>query len=118
MRARGNSENGQAAVLLALAFVGLLAFTALAIDGGNAFLVRRNAQNAADSAALGGARTVQRLFYPLPDDPPVASPDTHVRIIINDAAQRNGVPDTNGDPADIVNSHVQAYYVNASGDRI
>jgi hypothetical protein len=118
MRSRRDSELGQAAVLLALAFVGLLAFTALAIDGGNAYLTRRNAQNAADSAALGGTRAIQRLLYPMPGDPPVESPDTYLRVLINDAAQRNGVADTNGNPQDDINGHVQAYYVNASGDRV
>ena len=32
---RQKSESGQAAVLLALGMIGLLAFTALAIDGGS-----------------------------------------------------------------------------------
>jgi hypothetical protein len=49
------SERGQAIVLLVLAMIGLLAFTALVIDGGMAFSERRNAQNAADAAALSGA---------------------------------------------------------------
>lgn len=118
MRSKRDSEAGQAAVILALAFVGLLAFAALSIDGGNAFLTRRNAQNAADAAALGGARTVQRLLYPMPEDPPMASPDTYLRALINDAAQRNGVPDSNEDPQDSVNTNVQAYYINAGGDRV
>jgi hypothetical protein len=118
MRLRRDSEGGQAAVLLALAFVGLLAFTALAIDGGNAYLTRRNAQNAADSAALGGTRAIQRLLYPMPGDLPVESPDTYLRILINDAAQRNGVADTNGNPQDDVNAYVEAYYINAGGDRV
>ena len=42
-------------VLLVLAIVGLLAFTALAIDGGMVYSDRRTAQNTADSAALAGA---------------------------------------------------------------
>ena len=115
MKPRRDSQAGQAAVILALAFVGLLAFTALAIDGGNAYLIRRNAQNAADAAAFGGARAVQRLLYPMPDDTPVESPDTHLRLLITDVAQRNGVPDTNGDPQDMINANVEAYYIDASG---
>jgi len=47
-----SSERGQALVLIALAITGLIGITALAIDGGNAFLDRRTAQNAADSAAM------------------------------------------------------------------
>ncbi len=49
------SEAGQAFVLLALAFVGMIGFAGLAIDGGIVFTDRRHAQNAADAAALAGA---------------------------------------------------------------
>ena len=51
------TERGQAIVLIALAIVGLVGFTALAIDGGNAFSDRRHAQNAADTAVLSAALT-------------------------------------------------------------
>jgi hypothetical protein len=49
------SERGQSIVLLALAFITMLGFTGLAIDGGILFTERRHAQNAADAAALAGA---------------------------------------------------------------
>ncbi len=49
-------EGGQAIVLIALMLVVLLGFVALAIDGGNAYTQKREAQNAADAAALAGAR--------------------------------------------------------------
>jgi len=48
-------ERGQALILIVFAIIGLIGLTALAVDGGNAFLETRRAQNAADSAALGGA---------------------------------------------------------------
>jgi Flp pilus assembly protein TadG len=48
-------EKGQALVLIALAIVGMIGLIALAIDGGNAFADRRQAQNAADSASLAAA---------------------------------------------------------------
>jgi hypothetical protein len=48
-------ESGQALILIVLAIVGLVGLTALAIDGGNAFSDRRNAQGAADAAALAAA---------------------------------------------------------------
>jgi hypothetical protein len=48
-------EHGQALVLIALALVGLAGIAGLVIDGGNVFLDRRNAQNAADTAALTAA---------------------------------------------------------------
>jgi hypothetical protein len=48
-------EKGQAMVLLVLAFIVLLGFTALAIDGGMVYSDRRTSQNAADAASLAGA---------------------------------------------------------------
>jgi len=48
-------ERGQAIILIAFAIVGLIAIVALAIDGGNVFLDRRRAQNAADTAAYAAA---------------------------------------------------------------
>ena len=50
-----NAQKGQALVMIALAIVGLVGITGLAIDGGNIFSERRRAQNAADTAALGAA---------------------------------------------------------------
>lgn len=49
-------EKGQAIVLIVLAIVGLVAITALAVDGGNVFADRRKAQSAVDNAALAAAR--------------------------------------------------------------
>jgi hypothetical protein len=49
-------EKGQTIVLVALIFVGLLMAAGLAMDGGRLLLARREAQNAADAAALAGAR--------------------------------------------------------------
>ena len=49
-------ERGQTIVLIALSMVGLLGFTALAVDGGMALNDRRRAQGAADAASLAGAR--------------------------------------------------------------
>ena len=56
-------ERGQALVIIALAVVGLFGFSALAIDGSRVFSDRRNAQNAADTAALAAA-----LAYVRADD--------------------------------------------------
>ncbi len=57
MKSKAN-ERGQAIVLLAVGFVMLLGFTALAIDGGMVYADRRQAQNAADSAALAAALAI------------------------------------------------------------
>jgi Flp pilus assembly protein TadG len=48
-------NRGQIIVVLALVLVALLGFTALAIDSAMIYSDRRNAQNAADAAALAGA---------------------------------------------------------------
>lgn len=48
------SESGQAIVLIVFAVVGLIGFTALAIDGGMLFSDRRHAQSASDAASLAG----------------------------------------------------------------
>jgi uncharacterized membrane protein len=55
-----SSEKGQAIVLVAFAVIGLVAFAALAIDGGRVFSDKRKAQNAADSAALSVALAIAR----------------------------------------------------------
>lgn len=49
------SERGQAIVLIVFLVIGLFAITGLAVDGGMAYADRRQAQNAADSAALSAA---------------------------------------------------------------
>ena len=55
---KDKSESGQIVILLALAFVGILAFTALAIDGAMIYSDRRIAQNGADAASISGAQAV------------------------------------------------------------
>jgi hypothetical protein len=52
------NESGQAIILIALALTVLLAFAAMAIDLGNVFTEKREAQNAADAAALAGAHQI------------------------------------------------------------
>lgn len=52
---RINSQKGQALILIAFGIVALIGFTALAVDGGRVFSDRRNAQNAADTAAMAAA---------------------------------------------------------------
>lgn len=54
------SERGQALVIMAIAMIGLVAITGLAIDGSMVLADRRHAQNAADTAALAGALTYAR----------------------------------------------------------
>jgi hypothetical protein len=48
-------QRGQAIILIVIGLVGLIGLTALAVDGGNAYSDRRQAQGAADSAAFAAA---------------------------------------------------------------
>jgi hypothetical protein len=48
------NEKGQALVLIAFAFIAMLGFVALAIDGGMIYADRRFTQNGADAASLAG----------------------------------------------------------------
>lgn len=64
---RNNSESGQAIIFLVFAMIGLLGMTALAIDGGMAFSDRRDAQNAADAAALAGAGAIAMAIDDIDD---------------------------------------------------
>jgi Flp pilus assembly protein TadG len=52
---RRAGERGQTLVIFAIAFIGIVAAMGLVIDGGAAFAFRRDAQNAADLAAMAGA---------------------------------------------------------------
>jgi len=52
---RRHSEAGQSYIILAILMVGMLAFSALALDGGMLFTEHRRSQNAADAAALAAA---------------------------------------------------------------
>lgn len=103
------SEHGQAIVILALAMIVLLAFAALAIDGGNAYVNRRRAQNGADAGALAGAHEL--IVYR-------SGTATNIRAAINKAAEDNGMPDSDGVPGNAVNDNVKAYYTDASGKRL
>jgi Flp pilus assembly protein TadG len=57
-RLRGRGQKGQMLVLFALASTVVILLVGLVIDGGNALAKQRASQNAADFAALGGARIV------------------------------------------------------------
>jgi hypothetical protein len=62
-------ESAQAIVIFAIALVGIIAFVALAVDGGKLYTERRNEQSAADSAAFaGGVAKIKKkkVWHPLP----------------------------------------------------
>jgi hypothetical protein len=84
-------DRGQVVVIFALALFTIVVIAALAFDGGLMLLERRDQQNAADAAALAGARY---LDYSVPDADPAA------RAI----ATENGF--TNGVGTEIVQVHI------------
>jgi Flp pilus assembly protein TadG len=62
----GKWEKGQSIIIIAVAMMMLVAMAALIIDGGNAYLNRRNAQTAADAAVLAAAHA--KCVQYVPDD--------------------------------------------------
>lgn len=107
------TENGQAIVILALVMVVLLVFAALAIDAGNVYTEKREAQNAADAAAMAGARQLvlecsrQDLVI---NDPNYQGPGA---VATNISGQVTKMATVN-----IQNATVTAYYIDANGARM
>ncbi|GAB4429793.1 MAG: pilus assembly protein TadG-related protein [Anaerolineales bacterium] len=91
-----NTERGQALIIIVFSIVGLIGITALAVDGGNAYLDRRQAQNAADTAAL-------------------ASAFTRIRGGQNWVTKALEMAETNGYPNDGVRSTVEVFSPPISG---
>ena len=58
----GDRAEGQILVLFAGSLLFLIVLVGLVIDGGNAFLNRRDAQNTADLASLAGTKVVADLY--------------------------------------------------------
>ena len=55
MKHKRITDRGQVLIIFVFAVIGLIGMTGLAIDGGMIFSDRRQAQNAADTAALAGS---------------------------------------------------------------
>ncbi len=70
-------QRGASIVLFTVAMFALMAFMALAIDGGNLYVARVELQNAADSGALAGAKGLVRPTGAVPLFP--AEPDVRRR---------------------------------------
>jgi len=94
------SERGQTLVIIAFAIFGLVAMTGLAVDGGMAFSDRRNAQNAADTAALAGALARINAFAD-------GLSDADVRAAAKLAAQDRA--ESNGYTHNLITSTVEVY---------
>ena len=63
------SDPGQILVVFAIAMVVLILVTGLVIDGGNAFLHRRDSQNSADIAAMAATKRLADYYVKSPTDP-------------------------------------------------
>lgn len=103
-------ESGQAIVILALAMVGLLSFTALAIDGANALYVRRNMQNAADASVVSGLQGYLAAVNAGSDE------EEAVMLAAQAAAESNTVDDSSGTTSDCSNTNVYVWYINDAGE--
>ena len=86
---------GQMIVLFALTLSVLVLVVGLVIDGGNALVQRRGAQNAADFGAMAGARIVAEFI----GGDTTNGVDSNVRLAIDQAVAANGgTPPTYGSP--------------------
>jgi hypothetical protein len=101
-----HKERGQALLLVAFALLVVVAFAGLAIDGGRFYVERRQTQNAADAAAMAGARALAEFISTC------ASADTandnRVASAIVDMARYNGVDHFSPD------GNIEAWYVDAN----
>jgi hypothetical protein len=84
----GRRPRGQMLVIVAVSMVALVAITGVVIDGGLAFTVRRQVQNAADAASLAGTRILgadlrARALNISPK--PFANPDAAICTAVNEA---------------------------------
>ncbi len=93
-------ERGQAIVILLFALVAVTAMAGLAIDGGRLYALRRQAQNAADAAALAGTRQLAEYITQCE-----TGSNSDVSRAIIDAARFNGIDNASPD------AQVEAWYV-------
>lgn len=110
------SPRGQMLIIVAVALTGLIAMTGLVIDGGIAWSNRRQAQNAADSAALAGTRVLgldlKWRAAGASGTPPFAAADAAVCDAINVALAYNENTAQEIDQIDCVSGSPDAVYVN------
>jgi hypothetical protein len=113
-----NRESGQSIILVAVAMVALVIFAAVAVDLTHAYVQRRTAQNAADGAAIAGAKDLARQRNKLGKKLPVQGDPREVKAAMNDYAERNGIADTDDVPANWVNDNLTAYWLDRENNRI
>lgn len=120
MKSKVSRERGQALILIALAAIGLVAITGLAIDGSAKYSDRRHAQNAADTAALAAALSKSDdLTKGLTDatcPPPAGTPFSQMCLHLTAAAQNRATE--NGYDDDLTSNNVEIYSPPISGPYI
>ncbi|MEY2420873.1 MAG: hypothetical protein QOI95_940 [Acidimicrobiaceae bacterium] len=87
LRKRARGDEGAILIFLGLSITMLLVVAALVLDGGSAYVQRRQGQNAADAAAMAGARALDRYRFP----PTGTTPDvTTISSQVASVATSNG----------------------------
>lgn len=89
----GKGERGQILILFAGGLTLLVLLMGLVVDGGSAFVNRRDAQNDADFAAMAGGKIVKEFYV---TNPALRSPDVYAaisaRMTANDCVTGVGTP--------------------------
>ncbi len=107
MKETHDTEGGQAIVIMVFAIIAMAALVGLAVDGGHLYTLRRQAQNAADAAALAGARHLgTRLSECAPS---TVADNTEIMNIVLEYARLNDIDEFSPD------GDVTAWYVNKDG---
>src|SRR5687767_5954134 len=101
-------HRGQAAIIIALCSILLIAVVGLAVDGGSAYTERRKAQNAADAAAMGGTTLMLKQYEAALMDPAnngnlpgTAAQEDAIYAKIQDFVRTNGA----------ITSTIETYFV-------
>jgi len=90
--ARSRDERGQVLVIVAGGLIGLLSIAAFVLEGGTMILNRRDGQNAADLAALAGARIVGQNYTQSAKTQHDVFTAIRASLDINDCQASSGTP--------------------------
>ena len=110
MGLQANSRHGQVLIIVALAIVALVAAVGLAIDGGRLYELRRQAQNAADAAAMGGTNELADMISKC--EAGTSANNLRVAEAVLEFAALNGVDESSPD------GDVTAWYVDKQSVRL
>lgn len=103
-------DDGQVIVVFVLSVVAMLLVAGLVVDGGNAFLNRRQGQNGADLAALAGTNAIATFYVTDGGTRTAAATDgPKVYTAIADSLAANGCGNPGGVPCTFSASYVDVY---------